>query len=146
MIEFISKIYPWIKSFHVMAVISWMAGLFYLPRLFVYHSSEKDGGECMEKFSIMERRLYKYIMQPAMIASWIAGLLMIAVIGFADVWLHVKLTMVILLTAYHFWLGRMMKRFARGENDKPEKFYRMINEIPTLLMIVIVIMVIVKPF
>ena len=146
MINFLSSIYLWIKAFHVMAVISWMAGLFYLPRLFVYHTSANDNGECSETFPVMERKLYKYIMQPAMIASWIAGLLMIAVIGFSDIWLHVKLTMVILLTVYHFWLGRMVVRFARGENDKPEKFYRMINEIPTLLMIVIVIMVIVKPF
>ncbi len=133
-----------IKAFHVMAVISWMAGLFYLPRLFVYHADARDG-VLDETFRIMERRLYRAIMNPAMIASWVAGLALAYIIGFMQGWLHVKIFMVVLLTAYHFLLGWHLRRFARGTEHATSRYFRIINEIPTLLMIVIVIMVVVKP-
>jgi len=137
--------YDWIKAFHVMAIISWMAGLFYLPRLFVYHADARDEA-LITTFRIMERRLYRAIMWPAMIASWLAGLALIAIIGLAHGWLHAKLLMVALLTAYHFLLGGHLRRFATGSERKNARYFRIINEIPTLLMIVIVILVVVKPF
>ena len=137
--------YFWIKAFHVMAIISWMAGLFYLPRLFVYHADATDE-TLITTFRVMERRLYRAIMTPAMIAAWSAGLLLIAIIGLDHPWLHVKLLMVALLTACHFLFGYHLKRFARGEETRPARYFRIINEIPTLLMIVIVIMVVVRPF
>lgn len=134
-----------IKAFHVMAVIAWMAGLFYLPRLFVYHADATDE-TLIATFRVMERRLYRAIMWPAMVASWVAGLALISIIGLMHGWLHVKILMVVLLTAYHFLLGWHLRRFALGEEDKSSKYFRVINEIPTLLMIVIVIMAVVKPF
>ena len=138
--------YPWIKAFHVMAVISWMAGLFYLPRLFVYHATVEPGDPRDGTFQVMERRLYRYIMQPAMIAAWGAGLALIAIIGFGHVWLHVKLLAVAALTVFHFRLGWHVRRFVEGANRHDQRHFRIINEIPTLLMIVIVIMVVVQPF
>ena len=137
--------YDWIKAVHVMAVIAWMAGLFYLPRLFVYHADATDE-TLIATFRVMERRLYRAIMWPAMIASWAAGLALIAIIGLGHGWLHVKLLMVALLTASHFLFGYHLKRFAQGSETRPARYFRIINELPTLLMIVIVIMVIVKPF
>ncbi len=138
--------YLWIRAFHIMAVISWMAGLFYLPRLFVYHATVPVGDVRDKTFRIMERRLYRYIMQPAMIATWGAGLLLMVIIGFSHVWLHVKLLAVLLMTVFHFRLGFHVNRFAEGRNVHSERHFRIINEIPTLLMIVIVIMAVVKPF
>jgi len=137
--------YEWIKAVHVMAVISWMAGLFYLPRLFVYHA---DASEPVLRatFRVMERRLFRAIMWPAMIVAWAAGLLLITIIGFDGVWLHVKLLMVILLTLYHFLLGWHLSRFAQDAETHSSRYFRFINEVPTLLMVVIVVMVIVKPF
>ena len=135
------------KSLHLIAVISWMAGLLYLPRIFVYHS-ENDNEIIKTVFKTMERKLFYYIMTPAMILSWLFGLLLIHEIGFenlAYLWLQVKLISVILLTFYHFYLGSLLNQFKLDKNEKNSKFYRYINEIPTLLLILIVFIVIFKP-
>ncbi|WP_321505908.1 protoporphyrinogen oxidase HemJ [Breoghania sp.] len=130
-----------------MAVISWMAGLFYLPRLMVYHVQAEPGSDKSETFKIMERRLYKAIMNPAMVVAWICGLV-IAVEWdyFRDGWFHAKLLFVILLTIFHFMLGKRLKEFAADRNKHSERYFRMINEIPTLIMVVVVILVILRPF
>ena len=138
----------WVKALHVISVIAWMAGMLYLPRLFVYHSVTATGSEQSETFKIMERRLLRGIMTPAMIASWVFGLWMIFS-GYIDTgagWLHLKLAMVILLTGCHGMLAKYTRLFAQDKNTKPQKFFRYLNEVPTVLMIVIVIAVIVKPF
>jgi len=138
--------YLWVKAVHVIAIISWMAGLLYLPRLFVYHTTAKPRSESSETFKIMERRLIKAIMTPAMVLAWALGLVM-AVDGglFSQGWFHIKLLCVVGMTAAHFFLARCKDDFAEDRNIRSEKFYRVINEVPTLLMIVIVIVVIVKP-
>ena len=138
----------WVKALHVISVIAWMAGMLYLPRLFVYHSVAEIGSDKAETFKVMERRLLRGIMTPAMIASWVFGLWMIFA-GLVDPmapWLHLKLAMVLLLTACHGILAKYTRLFATDQNTKPQKFFRIINEVPTMLMIVIVIAVIVKPF
>tara|TARA_A100001011_G_C13737628_1_gene606131 strand:+ start:74 stop:511 length:438 start_codon:yes stop_codon:yes gene_type:complete len=135
------------KSLHLIAVISWMAGLLYLPRIFVYHS-ENDNEITLNVFKTMERKLFYYIMTPAMVLSWIFGLVLIHEIGFqqlAYLWLQLKLILVILLTAYHLYLGLLLNQFKVNQNKKSSKFYRYINEIPTLLLILIVFIVIFKP-
>ena len=135
------------KSLHLIAVISWMAGLLYLPRIFVYHS-ENTNEIISSVFKTMERKLFYYIMTPAMVLSWLLGLVLIHEIGFeelADLWLKLKLILVILLTAYHFYLGTLLNQFRLDRNNKTSKFYRYINEIPTLLLILIVFIVIFKP-
>ena len=135
------------KSLHLIAVISWMAGLLYLPRIFVYHS-ENTNEIISSVFKTMERKLFYYIMTPAMVLSWIFGLVLIHEIGFeqlANLWLQLKLIMVVLLTAYHFYLGLLLTQFRLDQNKKTSKFYRYINEIPTLLLILIVFIVIFKP-
>ena len=135
------------KSLHLIAVISWMAGLLYLPRIFVYHS-ENNNEIITTVFKTMERKLFYYIMTPAMILSWVFGLLLIHEIGFqqlAQLWLHLKLILVLLLTVYHFYLGLLLNQFRLDQNNKTSKFYRYINEIPTLLLILIVFIVIFKP-
>ncbi len=136
------------KSLHLMAVIFWMAGLLYLPRIFVYHAENIDDTKLKEIFKIMEKKLYFYIMMPAMILSWIFGLILISIIGF-DVllvlWIQIKLFFVVLLTFYHFYLGQCLKNFAFNQNNKTSKFFRIINEIPTILVIFIVFIVIFKP-
>lgn len=138
--------YLWIKALHVIAVIAWMAGLLYLPRLFVYHAQVGQGATS-ELFKTMERRLSLYIMAPAMIVSWLAGLSLIYLGSFHGAgWLHAKLALVALLTGVHFYFGVTQRAFERDENRKPAKFFRFVNEIPTLLMIGVVILVIVKPF
>ncbi|MBX9634925.1 MAG: protoporphyrinogen oxidase HemJ [Magnetospirillum sp.] len=139
--------YLWLKALHVIAVISWMAGLLYLPRLFVYHCEVKPGSETSEKFKVMERRLLKAIMVPAMVVAWAAGLIM-AVSGglFQDGWFHVKLALVIAMTVSHFMMTKWKNDFAADRNTRAQKFFRIANEGPTLLMIAIVILVIVKPF
>ncbi len=147
--DFIVTHYLWFKSLHVIAVISWMAGLLYLPRLFVYHADAAKGSELSEKFKVMEYRLMRYIMGPASIATWLFGGLMLY--GnwegiMAQQWMHAKLTLVILLTGFHHACMAWRKKFARDENTKSAKFFRMVNEVPTLIMIGIVILVIVKPF
>tara|TARA_B100000424_G_C22883352_1_gene470068 strand:- start:18 stop:449 length:432 start_codon:yes stop_codon:yes gene_type:complete len=135
------------KSLHLIAVISWMAGLLYLPRIFVYHS-ENNNEIILNVFKTMERKLFYYIMTPAMILSWLFGLILIHEIGFnqlASLWLKLKLILVLFLTAYHFYLGALLNKFKLDQNKKTSKFYRYINEIPTLLLILIVFIVVFKP-
>ncbi len=140
-------IYLWIKALHVVAIISWMAGLLYLPRLFVYHSTAVVKSEGSNTFKIMERRLLKAIMHPAMVVVWLTGLYL-AYDGnwFASGWFHLKLTAVLIMTAVQVWLARFVRQFRDDERPKSARFFRMINEVPTVLMILIVVMVIVKPF
>lgn len=140
-------LYLWLKSLHVISIIAWMAGMLYLPRLFVYHCSAEPGSAQSETFKVMERRLLKAIMNPAMIASWVFGLWVAYEINaFSSGWFHAKLTLVLLMSGAHGYLASRVKVFARDANTKPAKFYRVLNEVPTLLMIIIVILVIGKPF
>ncbi len=139
----------WVKALHVIAIIAWMAGLLYLPRLFVYHAGVAVGSEQSETFKIMERRLYFGIMTPAMIAAWIFGLWLAfgyGIVDFSQGWMHLKALMVVLLTGYQGMLGGLRRKFAADANVRSARFFRVINEVPTLMMIVIVIAVIVKPF
>ena len=139
------------KSIHLIAVISWMAGLLYLPRIFIYHSEairNNKSEDLMSTFKIMERRLFIYIMNPAMIVSWILGVLLIHTIGmdnFSFLWLQLKLLFVVILTIYHFFLFQCLRKFNENNNDFSSKFYRIINEIPTILLIIIIFVVIFKP-
>ena len=136
------------KSLHLIAVISWMAGLLYLPRIFVYHSENKDKPLVTEIFKVMEKKLFFYIMTPAMTLSWIFGLILIHEIGFQQLgqkWMILKLIFVISLTLYHFYLGRVLGQFKLDLNKQSSKYYRYINEIPTLLLILIIFIVIFKP-
>ncbi len=139
------------KSIHLIAVISWMAGLLYLPRIFVYHSEadrDKKSEDLISTFKIMERRLFIYIMNPAMIVSWIFGILLIHSIGinsFGSLWLQLKFFFVVILTIYHFFLLQCLRKFAENRNSYSSKFYRIINEIPTVLLITIIFLVIFKP-
>ena len=139
------------KSIHLIAVISWMAGLLYLPRIFVYHSeatANNKSEDLISTFKIMERRLFIYIMNPAMIVAWIFGLLLIHTIGIDNltfIWLQLKLLFVVILTIYHFFLFQCLRKFAENNNSYSSKFYRIINEIPTILLIVIIFIVIFKP-
>jgi putative membrane protein len=140
-------LYDWLKVLHITAVISWMVGLFYLPRLFVYHADAETGSESSETFVVMERRLIKVIMNPAMMVSWVVGL-WLAWSGFAflGVWLWIKIAAVIGLTVFHVFLSRAARRFAGGSNQMTARQWRMANEIPTVLMILVIIMVVIKPF
>ena len=136
------------KSLHLIAVISWMAGLLYLPRIFVYHAENNSEVNISEIFKTIERKLYFYIMTPAMILSWLFGLILIHSIGFQQLgqtWMLLKLLFVIILTLYHFYLGRLLSQFNIGNNRHSHKFYRYINEIPTILLILIIFVVIFKP-
>ena len=136
------------KSLHLISVISWMAGLLYLPRIFVYHAENSDDKKTSDVFKIMEKKLYFYIMTPAMILSWIFGLLLIHSIGFQQLgqtWMLLKIIFVIFLTLYHFYLGKTLNQFKFDQNTHSQKFYRLINEIPTILLILIVFVVIFKP-
>jgi len=136
----------WIKSVHVIAVIAWMAGLLYLPRLFVYHVDAEPGSDKSKTFKVMERRLLKAIMNPAMIVTWLAGLYLAGAYGYwAAPWFHAKMALVVLMTASHMAMGKWRKDFEADVNTKSTKFFRIANEIPTLFMIGIVILVIVKP-
>jgi protoporphyrinogen IX oxidase len=139
--------YEWIKALHVIAVISWMAGLFYLPRLFVYHCDAAIGSKQSETFKVMERRLLKAIINPAMIGTWLAGLYL-AWSGhwYMSGWFHAKFALVLLMSGLHGFLSRCVKDFAADQNTRTPKFYRIINEVPTVLMVLIVILVVVKPF
>ena len=140
-------LYLWLKSLHVIAVIAWMAGMLYLPRLFVYHCEAEPGSRQSETFKIMERRLLRAIINPAMIVTWIVGLwLMWAGDFLSSGWMHAKLLLVVAMSAMHGFLSRWVRAFALDRNLHSQKFYRFINEVPTLLMIFIVILVIVKPF
>ena len=139
--------YEWVLVLHIVSVISWMAGLLYLPRLFVYHVDTTAGSETSETFKVMERRLLRAIMTPAMIASWIFGLWLAVITGaFAEGWFHTKLILLLLLTASHMAMAHWRKDFERDVNIRTAKFFRFVNEAPTLLMIGIVIVVVLKPF
>jgi protoporphyrinogen IX oxidase len=144
----LADLYPWIKALHVIAVVAWMAGLFYLPRLYVYHVEKAQaGGEVDILFQVMERRLLKAIMNPAMIATWIFGLALVMTPGIVDwsmVWPWTKAASVCLMTWFHIWLGIRRKDFVAGNNTITGRTYRMMNEVPTLLLIIIVTSVIVK--
>lgn len=147
--DLFAEYYHWIKAFHVISVIAWMAGMLYLPRLYVYHCQVAKGSDQSELFKIMERRLLRVIINPAMIFAFIFGGLMLSVPGaieWSEHWIHVKLAAVTLLTGFHGFLSRWRKQFERDENVHHENFYRKMNEVPTILMVIIVIMVIVKPF
>ena len=141
------NLYLLFKSLHLIATISWMAGLLYLPRIFVYHS-EADHESQRAVFKTMERKLYNYIMMPAMLLSWIFGILLVHSLGitiFSELWMQIKLLSVIILTLYHFTLGKYLSDFAVDNNQKSSKFFRIFNEIPTILLIVVVFVVIFKP-
>ncbi len=148
--DFLSLTYPWVKAVHIMAVISWMAGLFYLPRLFVYHAERVEtGSETDSLFQIMEMKLLRFIMNNAMIAAWVAGLMMVltpGVIDWSALWPYAKGVAVIAMTWFHMWLAARRKDFERGENVLDGRRYRMMNEVPTVLMLIIVVLVVVKPF
>jgi protoporphyrinogen IX oxidase len=139
--------YEWLKAFHVIAIIAWMAGMLYLPRLFVYHCDAEPGCKQSETFKVMERRLLKAIINPAMIVSWALGLWLAWTGGWqASGWLHAKLILALLLSGLHGFLVRWVRDFGADRNQHSKKFYRIINEIPTILMIGMVILVVVKPF
>jgi protoporphyrinogen IX oxidase len=140
-------IYDWLKALHVIAVIAWMAGMLYLPRLFVYHCEAPKGSIQSETFKIMERRLLKAIINPAMIVTWVLGLILVWQGGWWKAgWLHGKIVLVLVLSGLHGVYARRLKEFAADRNTRPARYYRILNEVPTLLMVVIVILVIVKPF
>ena len=142
------NIYLFFKSLHIISVISWMAGLLYLPRIFVYHAENSSEKKTSEIFKTMERKLFFYIMTPAMILSWIFGIILIHSIGFQEIgqtWMILKIIFVIILTLYHFYLGKILVQFKIDQNVYSHKFYRFINEIPTLLLILIVFVVVFKP-
>lgn len=143
--EFFSQHYEWLRALHIIAIISWMVGMLYLPRLFVYHIEKPENGET---FKIMERRLLKVIINPAMIAAWAFGLLMLyANPGLMEAgWMHLKIMCVLLMSGLHGFLAKSVKIFARDENKRSSKFYRILNEVPAVLMIIIVIMAVVQPF
>jgi putative membrane protein len=139
--------YEWVKAFHIIAVIAWMAGMFYLPRLFVYHCKAEKGSVQSETFKVMERRLLRAIINPAMIATWLFGLWLVWLGGWAGAhWFHAKLALVIVMSGVHGMLSRYVRDFAADSNRHSDKFYRIINEVPTLLMIGIVLLVVLKPF
>jgi protoporphyrinogen IX oxidase len=139
--------YEWIKAFHIIAVIAWMAGMLYLPRLFVYHSVAEPGSGQSETFKVMERRLLKAIINPAMIATWVLGL-WLAWDGnwYMSHWLAAKVALVLAMSAVHGFFVRWVNDFAHDRNRHPQKFYRIVNEVPTILMIFIVFLVVLKPF
>ena len=141
------NLYLFFKSLHLISVISWMAGLLYLPRIFVYHSEATYDSQ-KEVFKVMERKLYNYIMMPAMLLSWLFGVLLIHSLGFtvfSELWMQIKIILVSILTFYHFLLGKYLNDFAIENNQKTSKFYRLINEVPTIILIVVVFVVVFKP-
>ena len=141
------NLYLLFKSLHLIAVISWMAGLLYLPRIFVYHSEASHESQ-KDIFKIMERKLYNYIMMPAMLLSWLFGVLLIHSLGitvFTELWMQIKIVLVIILTYYHFLLGKYLNNFAIESNKKTSKFFRIMNEVPTIILIVVVFVVVFKP-
>lgn len=149
MTDFLLEIYPWVKALHVISVIAWMAGIFYLPRLFVYHVERGDSAEIDALFQTMEFRLLRVIMNPAMISAWVFGLILVFTPGVIDwslVWPWVKAAAVVAMTWFHHWLGKRRKDFAAGVNRVTGRHYRMMNEVPTVLLVIIVVSVIVRPF
>jgi putative membrane protein len=149
-LDLVSAAYPWIKAVHVMAVLAWMAGLFYLPRLFVYHAERATvGSELDQTFRVMEDKLLRLIMRPAMVVAWLCGVLMAAIPGIVDWsagWAWIKLAGILGMTGVHYWLRLRQAEFAAGRNTWTGRQYRLMNEVPTLLMVAIVIAVIVRPF
>lgn len=141
-------LYDWLRALHVIAVISWMAGMLYLPRLYVYHCAAEAGSELSETLKVMERRLLRFIINPAMIVTWLLGGAMLYANSalLQNPWMHVKLTCLVLMQIAHAVFARCRKNFAADKNTRTQKFYRILNEVPTVLMIIIVIMVIVRPF
>ena len=148
MTEILTSLYPWIKTLHIIAVISWMAGLFYLPRIFVYHVERSNGEDQLnEVFLIMEKKLHSFIMNPAMMVSWACGILLSltpGIIDFSQFWVWVKLISIIGMTLFNIWLGIKIVDFQNGNNSLSGKQYRLLNEIPTILLVVIVVSVIIK--
>jgi putative membrane protein len=148
-VEFFARLYPWTKAIHILAVISWMVGLLYLPRLFVYHCEAAPGTEASERFKIMEARLYRQIMLPAMITTFLLGIILLLTPGVVDWhqgWMHVKLLAVLGLAGFHGAMGKWRRDFLHDRNTKKQRYFRIANEVPTVLMIVAVIMVVVQPF
>jgi putative membrane protein len=142
-----SALYLWLKAIHVIAVIAWMAGMLYLPRLFVYHCEAEPGSKQSETFKVMERRLLRAIINPAMVVTWVIGLWLAWDAGlFQSLWLHAKLALVVAMSAVHGMFVRYVRDFAEDRNQRSQRFYRIINEVPTLLMMAVVILVVVKPF
>tara|TARA_B100000029_G_scaffold399421_1_gene398116 strand:+ start:373 stop:819 length:447 start_codon:yes stop_codon:yes gene_type:complete len=143
-------IYLYIKAFHIISVIAWCAAMLYLPRLYVYHVDLKPNSEASSVFKLMEKRLSRYIMTPAMLASWFFGLILIfyfnAINFSSDIWFHMKFLLVILMSAYHGFLLGKLKKFQNDQNTNTQNYYRVLNEVPTILIILIVILVVVKPF
>ena len=148
MMMFLSNNILWLRAFHVIAVIAWMSGMLYLPRLFVYHTETSVGSPESERFKVMEKKLLRMIMNPAMIAVWTFGILQLILIPdiAQEGWMQAKLTLVVIMSALHGYFAMCVKKFARDANDKPARFYRILNEVPAILMALIVILVIVQPF
>ena len=147
MTDFLASLYPWTKAFHIMSVIAWMAGLFYMPRLFVYHTEETGKDQVGPVFEVMERRLLRAIMNPAMIATWVFGLMLVftpGIVDWSEIWPWTKAASVLAMTWFHHWLAKCRKGFSAGENRVTARQYRMMNELPTVLMVVIVLSVIVR--
>jgi protoporphyrinogen IX oxidase len=149
--EMLVVLYPWTKSLHIVSMVAWMAGLFYLPRIFVYHAeSATRGSETSAVFKVMERKLLRVIMNPAMIATWLFGILLLltpgAVLWTSDLWIYPKLAAIALLTWFHHWCGRRRRDFENDANTRSGRSYRAMNEVPTLALLVIVILAVVKPF
>jgi protoporphyrinogen IX oxidase len=148
-VSFLAPFYPWTKAFHIIAMVAWMAGMFYLPRLYVYHCETRPGSAESERFKVMERRLLKQILNPAIIATWAFGILLVltpGVLNWGAGWWHVKLASVLAMSALHGEYARWRKDFLHDRNRRPARFYRIANEIPTLLLVLIVVMVVVRPF
>lgn len=148
MAEFLAGIYLWIKALHIIAIIAWMAGMMYLPRLFVYHHQSEKGGEAEATFVVMERRLLKGIMNPSIVAVWVLGLAMLyaAPGALSSGWFHAKLAAVLVISGIHGFYAASMRKFAAGERPRSEKFWRIINEAPFILLIAVVFLAVVKPF
>ncbi len=148
-IGFLAAVYPWTKAFHIISMVAWMAGTFYLPRLYVYHCDVRPGSTDSECFKVMERRLLKQIINPAMIATWTFGVLLVltpGIIHWSAGWWHVKLGAVLLLSGFHGALSRWRRDFLEDHNTRSQRFYRIANEVPTVLLVIIVVMVVVRPF
>ena len=147
MTEALLPYYLWLKAFHIIAVIAWMAGMLYLPRLFVYHCETTPGTPEYDRFVLMERKLMRIIINPSMIAVWVLGLLLVETLqAWSAGWFHAKLALVIILSGFHGMFSRWRRDFERGENRKNQRFFRIVNEVPAALMMLIVILVVVKPF
>lgn len=148
MTDLLASLYPWIKSLHIISVISWMAGMFYLPRLFVYHAEQSEPGDARDTvFQEMERKLLRVIINPAAIATWVFGLMLVftpGIVDWSEVWPWTKAAAVIIMTWFYHWLARRRKEFARGQNTRSGRTYRLMNEVPTVLMFVIVFSVVLR--